>query len=161
MPFLRFIPGLGRNLVNTFDTPGDRVSNFLHASLFQKPSELVAVRPEADFASVLARRREIFNDGRSDHLSNCLKFDMQAYMVDLLVRQTRSAIVNSMENRIPFFNSELVSFVRRLPPTISSVRDLRVGGNRMRNTKVLLEELAERTFQRILCIGRRQASACR
>jgi asparagine synthase (glutamine-hydrolysing) len=146
LPLLRYIPKLSTHLASTGDGRADGVENFLHASVFQRPTELSTVRPEADMTSVLEARRRLFDEGKSDHLSNCLKFDMQTYMVDLLVRQDKMTMAHSMENRVPFLDRELVSFVRKLPPEYLVSPRLRIGGNRMRNTKILLKLLAERTF---------------
>lgn len=146
LPVLQFLPGLGSKLVHNFGTPGDGVTGFLFSSLFQRPSELVKVRPEVDFSQILERRREIFSEGRSDHLSNCLKFDMKTYMVDLLVRQDKMTMAHSMENRVPFLDRELVDFVCRLPTDYLVSSRLGFSDGRMRNTKILLKKLASRIF---------------
>lgn len=147
LPVLRLLPRVGSKLERNFGSPDEGVTSFLFASLFQQPADLHKVRRESDFASVLNRRREIFSEGRADHLSNCLKYDMKTYMVDLLVRQDKMTMAHSMENRVPFLDRELVSFVCTLPSEYLVSSRLQLSSGRMRNTKIILKKLAEQTFE--------------
>ena len=148
MGILRGLPGVGSKFERNFGTSGNRVESFLAASLFQRAPELQQLRPHADLTPATRSRRELFAEGKADHLSNCLKFDMQTYMVDLLIRQDKMTMAHSIENRVPFLDRELVSFVRKLPRELLVDDTIRPLGNRMRNTKVLLKKLAERWFSR-------------
>ncbi len=144
MPILRATPGVGHRFARQFrDTPAD---SFIMASLFEQPGELAAMRPDADFGAVLERRRALFGEGRSDHLSNCFRYEMQTYLVDLLVRQDKMTMAHSVENRVPFLDRRLVDFtrsiaLRHLVRDTVSLRD-----SRMRNTKVVLKQLAAKLF---------------
>src|SRR5207249_4326272 len=113
IPLLKGFPKLGVRLERQFG--GNAVDSFICASLFQRPEELVLLRPQADFESVMLRRRALFAEGHADHLSNCLKYEMQTYMVDLLVRQDKMTMAYGMENRVPFLDLNLVLFARTLP----------------------------------------------
>ncbi len=73
------------------------------------------MRPGADLAPALARRAALFHEGRGDHLSNCLKYEMQTYLVDLLVRQDKMTMAHGVENRVPFLDRRVVDFARTLP----------------------------------------------
>ena len=73
------------------------------------------MRPGADLAPALARRAALFHEGGGDHLSNCLKYEMQTYLVDLLVRQDKMTMAHGMENRVPFLDRRVVDFARTLP----------------------------------------------
>jgi len=146
MPMLKHLPGAGDKFLRNFGMRGSRMESFLSASLFQRPNELLRLRPEASLEPAMDRRETIFREGHSDHLSNCLKFDMQTYLVDLLVRQDKMTMAHSIENRVPFLDRELVGYVRAIPPGLLVDRTIRPFGNRMRNTKVLLKKLAERWF---------------
>ena len=71
---------------------------------------------------------------------------MQTYLVDLLVRQDKMTMAHSLENRVPFLGRQVVAFARQ-PPTrflVGSSPFRRK--SRMRNTKVILKDLARRTF---------------
>jgi asparagine synthase (glutamine-hydrolysing) len=144
LPLFKAAPKLGARLERHFG--GDPVDAFIGASLFQRPCELVSLRPEVDFERVMLDRRAIFAEGRADHLSNCLKYEMQTYMVDLLVRQDKMTMAHALENRVPFLDLNLVSFVRTLPTTCFVSDSIALRDTRMRGTKVVLKKLASRTF---------------
>ena len=144
LPLLRMTPKLGGKLDRHFG--GDDVDSFIGASLWQDPTLLRQLRPKADYERVLSRRREIFAEGQSDHLSNCLKYEMQTHMIDLLVRQDKMTMAHSLENRVPFLDLNLVKFARTLPARFLVGQSISVRDNRMRCTKVLLKDLARHTF---------------
>jgi asparagine synthase (glutamine-hydrolysing) len=104
------------------------------------------LRPQADFEGALSRRRKIFGEGQADHVSNCLKYDQQTYLVDLLVRQDKMTMAHSLENRVPFLDLNLVSFVRTLPTRCLVSDSIDPPNAKMRGTKVILKQLARRTF---------------
>jgi asparagine synthase (glutamine-hydrolysing) len=144
VPLLRTLPKLGLRLERQFG--GNPVDSFISASLFERPDELARIRPEADFERVMLGRRSIFSEGQADHLNNCLKYDMQTYMVDLLVRQDKMTMAHSLENRVPFLDLNVVSFARTLPARRLVGESIALRDTRMRGTKVAVKELARRTF---------------
>ena len=144
LPLLRLAPKVGVRLDRQFG--GNAVDSFIGASMFQRPAELLQVRPEADVERVMLRRRKIFAEGNGDHLGNCTKYEMQTYMVNLLVRQDKMTMAHSQENRVPFLDRNLVSFVRTLPTRFLVSDSIACRHTRMRGTKVILKTLARRTF---------------
>ena len=128
---------------------------FIRATQFQPASKLARLRPGADLTSALARRAAIFDEGGGDRLSNCLKYDMQTHLVDLLVRQDKMTMAHGLENRVPFLDRRVVDFARGLPAghlvgdrTATSAAPARRsrGEGGMRSTKIVVKELARRTF---------------
>ncbi len=112
------------------------VEAFIQATQFQPASKLARLRPGANMTQALERRTAIFREGNGDSLSNCLKYDMQTHLVDLLVRQDKMTMAHGVENRVPFLDRRVVDFARALPS------GLLVGST----TKVILKALARRTF---------------
>lgn len=144
---LGHLPGVGAKVARTLGTEfKDRVDFFVASSMSQSPSELESLRPGATLAVLLERRRSLFEEGRGDYLGNCLKYDMQTYMVDLLVRQDKMTMAHSMENRVPFLDRDLVAFIRGLPMKYLVGNRLSGRNRTMRNTKILLKRLAARAF---------------
>ncbi|MEO8681465.1 MAG: asparagine synthase (glutamine-hydrolyzing), partial [Vicinamibacterales bacterium] len=141
---LKLAPSMGYRLERQFG--GHPVDTFIAASLFQRPQEVLQLRPEANFEPAMVRRRELFGEGRSSHVSNCLKYEMQTYLVDLLVRQDKMTMAHSVENRVPYLDRDIVSLARSLPIQclVSDKVAWRDAG--MRGTKVVLKEVARRTF---------------
>lgn len=112
------------------------VEAFVQATQFQPASKLRRLRPGADLEPALARRTAIFHEGGGDHLSNCLKYEMQTFLVDLLVRQDKMTMAHGVENRVPFLDRRVVEFARTLPAGYLVDN----GG------KVVVKDLARRTF---------------
>ena len=141
---LQLLPGLGPRIARQFG--GDPVDTFIAASSFQRPEEVVRIRPNANLMPALDRRRALFAEGQSDHLSNCLKYEMQTYLVDLLVRQDKMTMAHSVENRVPFLDRDVVEFARQLEARHLVGESLSLRDSRMRATKVVLKQLARKTF---------------
>ncbi len=150
LPALRRVPGLGPKLVRNFDAPPglDPEAWFIKYSSSMRDGQALALRPGADLLAPVERRREIFREGRSTFLDDCCKYDMQTFMVELLIRQDKMMMAHSVENRVPFLDRDVVEAARRLPMR------LRVGGHPFRRdamergTKVILKRMAERRFGR-------------
>ncbi len=121
-------------------TVSEPVQAFIQATQFQPASKLARLRPSADLVPVLARRRGLFDEGHGDHLSNCLKYEMQTFLVDVLTRQDKMTMAHGVENRVPFLDRHVVEFARTLPAGYL------IGDSAARSTKVVVKELARRSF---------------
>jgi len=140
-------PGWGKKFSRNFGAGHpDAADAFIAASLFQSLDQLSQLKPGIDLAKVIALRREIFLEGRGDHLDNCLKYDMQTYMVDLLVRQDKMTMAHSIENRVPYLDRQLVDFVRGLPSQFLVSQELTLPSRAIRKTKMVLKDLARKNF---------------
>ena len=144
LPALRHLPALGARIGGHFR--GSAADSFIMASLFHQPDELRALRPGANFAAVLDRRRALFDEGRSNHLDNSFRYEMQTYLVDLLTRQDKMTMAHSVENRVPFLDRKLVDFTRSIPLRYLVADSIPLRNPRMRGTKVLLKRLAAKFF---------------
>ena len=144
LPLLRRLPKIGARLARHF--AGNEADSFIAASLWTRADELLELRPDAHFEHAINVRRAIFAEGKADHLSNCLKYDMQTYMVDLLVRQDKMTMAHSLENRVPFLDLNLMNCARALPAHCLVSDSIALRDTRMRATKVVLKHLARRFF---------------
>ena len=148
LPALRSIPKVGPKLVRNFDNPPGLNDEdwFIKHSTAMRDWQVLALRPHADLETPVQRRRDIFAEGHSTYINNCNKFDMQTFMVELLIRQDKMMMAHSVENRVPFLDKDLVALGRRVP------QHLRVTDNLLRRapveagTKVLLKKMAEKRF---------------
>jgi len=147
LPLLSRLPGVGEKWSRNFRPDiHDETDFFILSSMHLQPQHLLAVRPDANLTGLLDTRREIFEEGRGEHLSNCLRYEMQTYMVDLLLRQDRMTMAHSLENRVPFLDRNMIEFVRSLSPSLLVGGALSLQDRRMHNTKMLLKSLARRHF---------------
>jgi asparagine synthase (glutamine-hydrolysing) len=132
----------------------DPVDTFIRASQFHSDARLARLRPAANLRPALEKRRALFQEGEADHLSNCLKFDMQTHLVDLLVRQDKMTMAHGVENRVPFLDRQVIEFARALPAEhlVGASSPIGVPG-----TKLVVKELARRSFDAAFVDRRKSA----
>jgi asparagine synthase (glutamine-hydrolysing) len=132
----------------------DAVQAFIASTQFHSEARLARLRPGANLEPALDKRRAIFAEGQADHLSNCLKYDMQTHLVDLLVRQDKMAMAHGVENRVPFLDRQLIDFARALPLEHLVGTSAPTG---VPTTKVVVKALARRSFDAAF-VDRRKAA---
>ena len=116
---------------------GVQTDTFIRATQFHSEARLAKLRPETDLGPAIGKRRALFLEGQADPLSNCLKYEMQTHLVDLLVRQDKMMMAHRVENRVPFLDRRVVDLARALPA------EHLVGPSA---SKVVVKDLARRTF---------------
>jgi asparagine synthase (glutamine-hydrolysing) len=126
----------------TVQAGADPIDAFIRASQFHPESRLSKLRPEANPRTAIERRRAIFEEGRADHLSNCMKYDMRSHLVDLLMRQDKMMMAHGVETRVPFLDRRVIEFARALPAE-HLVGPSAPGAP---GTKSVLKALASRSF---------------
>jgi asparagine synthase (glutamine-hydrolysing) len=140
--------GSGRSRVD------QAVDAFIRASQFHPEARLAKLRPAANLGPAIEKRRALFQEGRADHLSNCLKYDMRTHLVDVLMRQDRMMMAHGVENRVPFLDRQVIEFARALPA------EHLVGPalpNAVTGTKIVVKELARRRFDAAFANRRKSA----
>jgi asparagine synthase (glutamine-hydrolysing) len=127
---------------------------FIRASQFHSEARLVRLRPAANLRPALEKRGALFGEGHADPLSNCLKYDMQTHLVDLLVRQDKMAMAHGVENRVPFLDRHIVEFARALPAEHLVGPSSQIG---VPDTKIVVKALARRSFDAAFVYRRKSA----
>ena len=117
---------------------------FIRASLFHTEARLSKLRPAANLRPALEKRQALFEEGRADHLSNCLKYEMRTHLVDVLMRQDKMTMAHGVENRVPFLDRQVVEFARALPAEHLA-------------PKIVVKELAARRFGAAFAYRRKSA----
>jgi asparagine synthase (glutamine-hydrolysing) len=135
-------------------TSSDPIDGFIRASQFHSEARLSKLRPESNLRPALETRRALFEEGRADHLSNCLKYDMRTHLVDLLVRQDKMMMGHGVENRVPFLDRRVIAFARALPAEHLVGPSPPDGGPR---TKIVVKALARRCFDEAFVYRRKSA----
>jgi asparagine synthase (glutamine-hydrolysing) len=121
---------------------------FIRSTQFHSEARLSKLRPSADLRPAIDARRALFEEGRADHLANCLKYDMRTHLVDLLVRQDKMTMAHGVENRVPFLDRHVIEFARALPPSHLAGP----GG-----AKIVVKDLARRSFDAAFVDRRKSA----
>ena len=132
----------------------DPVDTFIRATQFHSEARLSKLRPATNLRPAIERRRALFQEGRADHLSNCVKYEMRTHLVDLLVRQDRMTMAHGVETRVPFLERQVIGFARALPS------EHLVGpppANGIPGTKIVVKELARRSFDADFVYRRKSA----
>ncbi len=132
----------------------DPVDTFIRASQFHSEARLSKLRPAANLRPAIEKRRALFQEGHADHLSNCLKYELRTHLVDLLVRQDKMTMAHSVENRVPFLDRHVIEFARGLPSEHLLGPSLPIG---VAGTKIVVKELARRSFDRAFVYRRKSA----
>ena len=135
-------------------TNGDPVGSFVRASQFHSEARLAKLRPAANLQPAIEKRRAIFDEGRADHLSNCVRYEMRTHLVDLLMRQDKMSMAHGVETRVPFLDRRLIAFGLALPA------EHLVGPSPpdgLPGTKLVVKELARRTFEAPFVYRRKSA----
>ena len=121
---------------------GVQSDTLIRATQFHSEARLRKLRPTADLAPALDKRHTLFREGQADALSNCLKYEMQTHLVDLLVRQDKMMMAHGVENRVPFLDRQVVELARALPAEYLVAAQPPGGAA----TKIVVKDLARRTF---------------
>ncbi len=134
--------GYARFAAAARDAGDDLVGRFVGATQFHSEARLRKLRPGANLQPAIERRRQLFGEGRGDHLSNCVRYELRTHLPDVLLRQDKMMMAHGVENRVPFLDRDIVQFARRLPS-----RDLvDVDESGRPRTKAIVKALARRTF---------------
>ena len=115
---------------------------FIRATRFHSEARLKKLRPGADLTPALDKRHALFREGEGDALSNCVKYEMQTHLVDLLGRQDKMMMAHGVENRVPFLGRQVVDLARALPAEHLVAAQPPNGTA----TKIVVKDLARRIF---------------
>ncbi len=130
----------------------DPVSRFIRSSQFHSEARLSKLRPDARLQRAIEKRRALFQEGRGDHLSNCLKYEMRTHLVDVLLRQDKMMMGHGVETRVPFLDRHVIDFARALPLEHLIGPSSRAGAPA---TKLAVKELARRHFDEAFAYRRK------
>ena len=107
-----------------------------------RPASLKLLKPDINFEKSLINRKDIFQAGSGDFVRKAQRYELKTWLVDLLLRQDKMTMANSIENRVPFLDHNIVDFCRRLPSSYL----VRLRLNENKNTKIILKRIVEKHF---------------
>lgn len=135
-PFSSILPRKVKTAKNMW---ANRERSLTLATAFGTPELATSIFPSIDVENTLARRTQHLtgfdpNDFDNGHLI----YDQRTYIVDLLARQDKMSMANSVETRVPFLGNRVADLASSLP------MDQKLGPNR--EGKILLKNLVARKF---------------
>jgi asparagine synthase (glutamine-hydrolysing) len=88
--------------------------DFIYSSAFVGDDILKKILKMPNIEEAVRKRLEIFDqaDGERGDIRKALNYDMVTYLIDLLNRQDKMSMAQSVESRVPFLNYRLIDQVR-------------------------------------------------
>lgn len=106
------------------------------ASAFITPYMAKLLFPEFSIQKAIEYRKEFYNQLSGSLFDRQIKYELQAYLPDLLTRQDTMSMAHSIENRVPFLDNKLVDHAFTIPE-----KSLLANKNKVYQTKYLLKLL--------------------
>ncbi|MBN1414291.1 MAG: asparagine synthase (glutamine-hydrolyzing) [Bacteroidales bacterium] len=93
----------------------------------------------------ISGRKDLYRILSGSLFDRQVKYEMHAYLPDLLIRQDKMSMAHSIENRVPFLDNEVVENAFSIPEKYLLIRKSPEGRN---NEKYLLKKIIADTFGR-------------
>lgn len=100
---------------NLIRKPEDPLDFAILCQIYVSPERCAKLLGNKTDHSPLVRRREEISDYSGSNLDKITKYEMNTYLVDLLIRQDKMSMANSIENRVPFLDNKVVDFAFSMP----------------------------------------------
>ncbi len=122
----------------------DHVDWYITRSSYLSQETLREIKEDFRIERFMTRRRELFHSGTGDFVRKAQRYELRTWLVDVLMRQDKMTMANSIENRVPLIDHHLVELARRIPTQYLARRHRSV----TKGTKVVLKKIASRHFGR-------------
>lgn len=113
------------------------------ATAFMTPGMAARLRPGFNTKGATQDRRMLYNSLEGSLFDRQVKYEMLAYLPDLLIRQDKMSMAHSIENRVPFLDNEVVDNAFTIPEKFLLLRESPEGRN---TEKYLLKKMTASTF---------------
>ncbi len=85
------------------------VKRAIMATAYMSPSMALSLVPAFNPERATKRREYLYSNLVGSVFDKQVKYEMQTYLPDLLIRQDKMSMAHSIENRVPFLDNELVA----------------------------------------------------
>ncbi|MCK5691809.1 MAG: asparagine synthase (glutamine-hydrolyzing) [Bacteroidales bacterium] len=113
------------------------------ATAFMTPGMAAKLRPGFSKKRATQGRRSLYNSLDGSLFDRQVKYEMLAYLPDLLIRQDKMSMAHSIENRVPFLDNEVVDNAFTVPEKYLLLKESPEGKN---TEKYLLKKMTASTF---------------
>src|SRR5690606_18464097 len=79
-------------------------------SSFGSFSTAIKLKKDFSFKQAIIQRKDILEKISKTDKARHRKYEVKTYLPDLLMRQDKMSMANSIENRVPFLDNEIVEF---------------------------------------------------
>jgi len=113
------------------------------ATAYMRPDMASKLYRDLDPAAALYERKQLFGSLNGSLFDRQVKYEMQTYLPDLLIRQDKMSMAHSIENRVPFLDNDVVRQSFEIPEKYLLLRKSREGYN---TEKYLLKKMTAGIF---------------
>lgn len=115
---------------------------YINASAHFNFDLLMQMKPDFRLDSTAVKRKEIFDSGNGSFVRKSQRYELSTTLMDLLMRHEKMTMAQSMENRVPFLDHNVVDFARRLPDKYLVQNGLSQNGG----AGIILKGISEKYF---------------
>jgi len=130
-----------RNLYSYFN-PTNRA---VMSTTFIQQSTARQLMPDFNIVNAAKGRKSLYKKLTGSAFDKQVKYEMQTYLPDLLIRQDKMSMAHSIENRVPFLDNEVVANSFTIPEKHLLKRKSPEGYN---TEKYLLKKMTARMFDK-------------
>jgi asparagine synthase (glutamine-hydrolysing) len=129
--------------------PGDFAAYFRMAdravmeTAFMTPAMANSVWPGFSNLAATGLRKSLYNSLDGSLFDRQVKYELQSYLPDLLIRQDKMSMAHSIENRVPFLDNQVVENAFSIPEKYLLLRKSPEGSN---TEKYLMKRMTAATF---------------
>lgn len=80
----------------------------VYSSAFSLPGQITEIYPRFNSEMAMQSRRSLYRAQKGSLFDRQVKYEFKSYLPDLLIRQDKMSMANSIENRVPFLDNDLV-----------------------------------------------------
>ncbi|RZK27004.1 MAG: asparagine synthase (glutamine-hydrolyzing), partial [Flavobacterium sp.] len=129
-----------KEFVNFYSTIQGRT---IMGSSFGNIASAKLLKGDFNLGNAIAQRKHLISGLKGDDLLIHRKYELLAYLPDLLMRQDKMSMAHCIENRVPFLDNEMVSTSLKIRPGL-----LVNNSSGKMETKVLLKDICAQKFNR-------------
>lgn len=113
------------------------------ATAFISPGLAKKIKHGFDLEYALKDRKSFYSTLTGSYFDRQVKYEINTYLPDLLIRQDKMSMAHSIENRVPFLDNEVVENSFKIPEKYLVLRKSPEGTN---TEKYLLKKITSDTF---------------
>jgi asparagine synthase (glutamine-hydrolysing) len=115
----------------------------INATAHLTPSYALNLKPDFKVGNAMNQRLSLYNSLTGSVFDKQVKYEMKTYLPDILIRQDKMSMANSIESRVPFLDNNVVEGAFSLPRN----HLIRRSSFKIKNTeKFLIKKIAEKHF---------------
>ena len=121
------------------------INRAIMATAFMEPNVAKQILPSFNSTHAIKSRKALYKKLSGTAFDKQVKYEIQTYLPELLIRQDKMSMAHSIENRVPFLDNEIVANSFTIPSKYLLMRKSDEGYN---TEKYLLKKIAESKFDR-------------